>query len=144
MLTGIKPILESLLSVESDWRRFLLHNWNIIVGNLAVRMRLEQVHEDTLILGVYDSHWMHELFLLSNTIIRSVNKSLGHQRIVKVRFRLIERRPSPKPIRGETPVAQNIRSSLLTYEQQRALMCVKDRELQESLKSLLNRCNPSR
>ena len=55
MATEIKDLITSLFEQHHDWKFQLLKNWDSIMGNLATKVKLEKIQEDTLVLGVYDS-----------------------------------------------------------------------------------------
>ena len=70
MVLPIAHTVGTLLNACDDWRFKLIKQWPAIIGSLHEHVRLERVEKDVLILGVYDVHWMHELYALSNTIDR--------------------------------------------------------------------------
>ncbi len=165
MSKTIKDILSSLLTTNNDWRLFLLQNWPTIVGNLHEKMRLEKIHDTTLIIGVYDSHWMHELFALSRVILRTINSKLDAPHVQKLHFRLAQQKnlteniPSAKSKKSNSLAYPSTRPSLilsgvegssygknryakknLTSAERHALTKIHDTELQEHLKNFLARC----
>lgn len=93
MATHLKDILLHTLQLdEADWRVKLLQEWPLIVGDLHRRMRIEQITDSLLILGVYDVHWMHELFHMSRLILHKLNHHLGKPHIKKIQFKLVSLR----------------------------------------------------
>ena len=89
--------------------------------------------------GVYEYHWMQELYLLSPLLQESINKFLGQQRINHLRFILVEdkkrtpRKPKPKLlVRPETV--------LLSTQQHRALLAIEDEDFRKTLIEYWGRC----
>jgi hypothetical protein len=143
MAKPLKDLLTSILAPEKtdDWRLHLLHHWQTIIGNLHARVRLEKIVDDTLIVGVYDSHWMHELHALSRVIIRKINQQLGHAHVSKLHFKLVElqtREISPK--KEVIQAIKPARSFRLSEQQKEALQQFADLELQQYLQTFLKRC----
>lgn len=62
---------------DSDWQLKLRAEWGTIMGDLAKRARLERINGQTIVIGVYDSHWMHELHALSRLILSRINNALA-------------------------------------------------------------------
>jgi hypothetical protein len=48
------------------------------MGDLSRRARLERINGSTVVIGVYDSHWMHELHALSRMMLQRMNSALHH------------------------------------------------------------------
>lgn len=61
----------------NNWHIKLRADWPHIMGDLSKRARLERVNGSTVVIGVYDSHWMHELHALSRMILFRMNSVLG-------------------------------------------------------------------
>ena len=141
----IKQLLSEVLDVsQANWQRYLLMNWRDIVGALHTRMCLEKVHDDTAFIGVYDIHWMHELYLLSSVVIATINKSLGQRHIKKVRFKLVVPRAAiiTKGSSETQSVDESVRNgkTIFTVRHEQALSQIPDLQLRESLKEFLIRC----
>lgn len=136
MAKAIKECVAEYLSmVSTDWKINLISNWKCIVGDLHDRVRLDKIDGTILILGVYDPHWMQELYLLSRTIITIVNNYLGNDYITDLRFRIAHKRPAS--VKKSQYVHIDVRVAHLTTEQHNLLMTIKDPELQVILKKLL-------
>src|SRR5437899_3106385 len=93
MVIHIKNFVKEIIDQNNNdksWQIFLLNNWDSIIGKLSNRVKLEKIYNDTLVLGVYDSGWMQELFLLSNAIIIQINSKLDKPRIKNLRFKKAE------------------------------------------------------
>lgn len=138
----LKNLLESVLyHKHTDWQLYLIQNWADIVGTLHTRMYLEKIQNDTLFVGVYDPHWMHELFLLSSTLVRTINARLGADYIVRVRFKLA-RQKQVRDIQKQVQEKQNdiVVAHVLSDKQKYVLAQVKDVELKEALQQFLFSC----
>ncbi len=66
-----------LMRAQSDWQVKLRSEWPTIMGDLTKRTRLERIHDSTVVLGVYDSHWIHELHAMSWMIVQRINQALS-------------------------------------------------------------------
>ncbi len=145
MAVLLKDLVPLVIDVKSDWRSVLLKNWNTIVRSLATRVRLEKVTHDMIIVGVYESHWMHELYLLSPVLIDSVNDFLGKPYIKQVRFKLVEEKtlPSHYKAREKQPHLKNgfmEREVTLTTNQKGALEKIADPQLRDALIGFWRKC----
>jgi hypothetical protein len=143
MATPVKHILSSLLTNQEDWRIMLLQKWDTIMGGLKTRIRLEKITDDTLVIGVYEAHWMQELFLLSRVITNTVNKALDKPRITQLRFKLVEEKKKIKREKKSPDYTKpvSIQEIKLNRQQQLALDQIKDVHLQQVLKQFLARCS---
>ena len=136
----IKDILPMILH-KDDWRIALAMRWNEVVGSLQTRIRLEKIQDDTAVIGVYESHWMQELFLLSSVLCDSMNACIGEQRIKRVRFILIEEKKyKPKKVHS-IPKTKQQPSIVLTEHQEHMLRTITDDELKHVLISFWARCS---
>ncbi len=96
----ITQLLDHLLArVEQDWQLKLRAEWSTIMGDLSSRARLERIIDTTVVIGVYDSHWMHELHALSRMILARINGALAGAypegfAIKQVRCIWVAKRPS--------------------------------------------------
>lgn len=140
MAVLIKDIVPSFFQQKQGWHASLLANWDQIVGSLKTRVRLEKIQDDTLIIGVYESHWMQELYLLSQLLIDTINQFLGESRIKKLHFKLVEeRKRSEKKMAVHKP--QLRQEVMLTIAQKRALEAIADAQLKEALIQFWSRCS---
>lgn len=149
MARPITALLHSFIAEKSCWRAHLLRDWNSIVGALHTRMCLEKIHEDgTLIIGVHDSRWMHELFYLSQEIIQTINAQLGQPHVMRIRLILSNTKHSPshraRKRRAATPAppptpAPAAHTRPLTPREQQALQRIEDPQLQEILSQIMQR-----
>lgn len=136
----IKELLQNIINnIDHDhgWQVYLLANWNNIVGNLKSKVKLEKIYEDTLVLGVYESSWMQELFLLSSMLITKINSKLDKPRIKHLKFRLATRPKVDKPVNREIKIKKEV---CLTAYELSVLSKISDPELSENLKKYLVKC----
>lgn len=138
MAAFIKQFLTSYLSQEKNWKALLLANWPTIIGNLHDRVTLEKIHDDLLVLGVYDSSWLQELYLLSPVIVQTINSNLDRPRIKRLRFKQIGRKKEQK--KSCITAKQKIVSIVLKKKEQQALETIEDKQLRDVLKKYLVRC----
>ncbi|MDR3646070.1 MAG: DUF721 domain-containing protein [Candidatus Babeliales bacterium] len=144
MSTQIKDLLHTIfkdIKNNDAWQVYLLTNWNSIIGNLQSKVKLEKIYEDTLVLAVYDSSWMQELFLMSNMLIIKINSKLDAPRIKHLRFKIAERAKVKKVIVKNIEPEKKI---YLNSQELTALSKITDPELNEGLKNFLIRCHRER
>lgn len=139
MSQEIKNLLPLVLAQHNNWKFNLLNNWNTIFGALSSRVFLEKIHEDTLIVGVQDSCWLQELYLLSAVLLKTINQTLDQPRIKHLRFKTIGITKQKQRI-NKTPKENVTTSVSLTMKEREALTHVKDPELQKALQKFLIRC----
>src|SRR5690349_13440966 len=91
MTIQIKNILEDILGQgnNNSWQLHLIKNWSSIIGKLSTKVKLEKISNDTIVLGVYDSCWMQELYLLSDELLKKINSKLDEPKIKQIRFKQI-------------------------------------------------------
>jgi hypothetical protein len=89
MATNLKELLQTLINPHNNWKTDLLYRWKDIIGPLHSKVRIEKVHDDTLILGVFHSCWMQELYLLSPLLIKTINEKLDQPYIKQIRFKQV-------------------------------------------------------
>jgi Dna[CI] antecedent, DciA len=142
MIKPINALLTSFLS-KDHWKNNLLDHWPDIIGNLYHRVTLEKIYNDTIILGVYDSAWLQELYLLSPVILESINTKLDQPRIKQLRFKQVTRKKTQqKTFSDNTKKSTTTRT--LTQKEQNALTKINDEELRNFLKNFLIRCYKER
>lgn len=135
----IKQFLQHYLSEKNNWKAILLQNWPTIIGNLRDRVTLEKIHDDLLVLGVCDSSWMQELYLLSPVILQTINASLDQPRIKRLRFKQIGRKKEINKKQKKQQQKKQI-SIELTKKEKTALETIDDQQLKKALKRFLVRC----
>lgn len=139
MTQKIDSLIEKLFSQEQGWHIQLLRNWNAIIGPLHAKVQLEKIENDTLILGVFDSCWLQELYLLSPLLLRTINQKLDQPRIKQLRFKKIG---TTKKQEAKQKVVAKTKCTVveLSAHEKQALNKIKDVQLQQVLKDFLIRC----
>lgn len=140
MAMHIKNLLDSLVPQDQQWKWQLLQNWQTIIGNLKTRVSLEKIMDEILVLGVVDSSWMQELYLLSPIILRTINANLDRPRIKQLRFKQLRKNFQKKTITAK-PNHQVINCITLTKKEETTLQQIKDPQLRTALKKFLIRCH---
>lgn len=145
MAISLKDLLQEIIPHKTSWKAELQHNWKHIIGHLAEHVQLIKVYDHTLLLGVKDSSWLQEMYLLSPLLIETINKSLDKPYINKLHFKnvgddeQIQQPMAPQP-KVKNPQLQRPIKHHLTNFQQDTLDKVEDPELRETLKELLLTC----
>lgn len=133
----LKDLISGYMDSVDDWKKRLLRDWPVIVGALNTRMRVEKIVNDLLVIGVYDQHWMHELFHMSRMIVNTINTKLGKPYVKQVRFVLVARTTKKEIKRADRMAEEKRQERSLTAQEQHVLTQVKDLELRELLKALV-------
>ena len=141
MSRPLKQLLSHVLQTTDSWKVSVIKNWREFVGPLNTRMTLERVENDTVTFGVYDSCWMHELYLLSPLIIKIINENLDHPCVKRVRFK--QARPVRKKkdaVHSTTKPSSPATPAKLNSREQEALKKVDSMEMRELLEAFRIRC----
>ena len=136
-------LLNFVIAKTENWKIQLLQQWPSIIGDLANRVTLESIAKDTLVLGVYDSSWLQELYILSPVILKMINANLDQPYIKRLRFKQVAKK-TRKKIMNNNQITQVIRSVPLTKKEELALTHIKDDALRMALKKFLFRCQQER
>ena len=138
MAVHIKELLPKFLE-KDDWRLDLARRWDSVVGSLQTKIRLEKTYDDTAVIGVYESHWMQELYLLSSELCDSINNVIGQKKIRRIRFKLVEARERPKVKQKPKPMVI-LTNVTLTQRQTQALEKLTDPKLRQAMTEFWSRC----
>lgn len=140
MPSHIKTLLSSFIRSQQGWKFKLLKEWNTLMGPLANNVTLEKVYNDKVVLGVSDSCWLQELYLLSSTILQTINESLDEPHIKHLHFKQVPKKKSKK--KHETVIYETKRAQhpTLNRSEKMALTRVTDPHLKQALESFLIRC----
>lgn len=87
MATSLKDLLITIIPQQTSWKAELHINWKNIIGHLSEHVQLLKVYDSALLLGVKDSSWLQEMYLLSPLLIETINKSLDKPYIIKLHFK---------------------------------------------------------
>jgi Dna[CI] antecedent DciA-like protein len=139
MSKPLHEILPTVFNTTHTWKFQLLRQWHEILGKLSHVVHLEKIEQTTLVLGVNDSCWLQELYLLSPLILTTINKKLENAPIKQLRFKLASIKKS-KSYEPRLAVLPQIEDRTLHSTEQQALQRIKDPELQRVLKQFLIRC----
>lgn len=139
MAFQLQSLLAGLLDVGDDWRKRLVKEWPALVGDLHTHMRFEKLSHDVLVIGVYDMHWMHELYMMAPMIVQAINEKLGGDYVAKVRFVVVNKNEHARTA-GAHKRDTHLNAKPLADEQKKVLATVKDQQLQEVLSKLWYRC----
>ena len=142
MIKNIANLVLELINPKKDWKFFLLDNWNSVVGDLSSRIRLEKIVDDIIFIGVYEAHWMHELFILSKYIIKNINNALQDEKIKSIKFKLVEIPETKNKILNKSLKLNVKKNNLsLTQKQKNALSKIKDEELSKDIVDFYFSCS---
>lgn len=140
MAQQLKSLLSNFFPEQKAWKQELLSNWQTIVGDLHKHVYIVNIKNDTLVLGVHDSNWLQELYLLSPVLIKTINNHLGESRIAQLRFKNGGRKKEKRSAKRSTVRnVKKINVHLNTIEK-KALEKIDDNELKTALKNFLIRC----
>jgi len=139
MIKLLKDFLPNIFANDT-WKYNLLRNWKSIVGPLSTKVRIEKILNDTVVLGVTNSCWLQELYILSPIIVKTINQNLDKPRIKQIRFKKTGHSVHIQAKPRKTQVKKTSKEISLTTGQKRTLMQIKDPELREALKKFLERC----
>jgi hypothetical protein len=137
----INQVLDNFLKQQENWKHYLMANWNHIVGAIAHHARIEKIENETLVIGVSDSVWLQELYMLSPLLLNKINQSLDKPHLKKIRLKHAAPkkycRNKNKPIRQAIAPVQRA----LTSREKNALQKISDDELSRALTNFLMRCH---
>ena len=139
MATYLKDILHTIINPEKNWKTDLLYKWNDIIGTLGNKVCIEKIYDNTLILGVFHSCWMQELYLLSPLLIKTINEKLDQPYIKQIRFKHIGAKKIEKI--KKAPVVLPKKKVQLTKQDELTLAKIADPALREVLKAFRMRCH---
>lgn len=141
MARHIKFFFTPILPAYEPWKLKLMHEWKTILGDLHEHAILINIHNNILTIGVYDSTWLQELYILSCVLLQTINSYLGGEHITSLRFKTVGREQARYTKAPAITVRQHERRSYtLCPQEQRALTAIRDTELRTALEGYLNRC----
>ncbi|MBY0110087.1 MAG: DUF721 domain-containing protein [Candidatus Babeliaceae bacterium] len=149
----MKPLTQLIGQIlsrtEHDWQIKLRAEWSTIMGDLSRRARLERVNGSTVIIGVYDSHWMHELHALSRMMLQRMNSALhalypeGFM-LTSIRcIWVIKKESKNKKYLASFEQAQKPLQKKPSLQAIKTVQKLADKELQNSLLAYYQRCKDS-
>ena len=139
-LASIGQLVDNIFRDPKDVRLKLLSEWNSIVGSLKDIVFLEKIQRDTMFLGVNDSSWLQELFLLSEIFVQRINEKLGDSSIKHLKFRQRTYRKKHQALSKVKLEKFVKKSNLSTAKSKMDLEKIKDSKLKDSMAMFLCRC----
>jgi len=137
-VSSIGDILRATLP-EQGWQAKLLSQWPHIVGPLHEQMRIEKVQRDCLVIGVYDPHWMHELFMLAPTILEAIQNNFGETPITNLRFICVQKKETVTQAKTAATPQKKEKKQLSPHHEQ-VLTRVQSNELKSALRTFFANC----
>lgn len=148
MATHIKNLLKSFLHHDTNWQGYLIANWTTIIGNLKDHVSLEKIQDDTIILGVNNSSWMHELYMLSGMLKDKINAQLQKPYVQKIKFKFTDKKKfeEKRSYKRQESTEQVSTKITFTLRQEKALQKIqeKNKDLASSLENYFYKCNAIR
>ena len=142
MTFHIKTLLSPLLqSKKQSWKIALLNKWPEIMGNLANHVSIEKIEKESIVLGVQNSSWLQELYLMGPTILETINQNLDRPRFKTIRFRQRGSAPHRKKNKPAKTAPVKEQPIVITAREQQALDHITDPALKHVLHSFLIRCH---
>jgi hypothetical protein len=140
MAQTLKSLVQDIFAHHDDYKIQLLKNWSDILGTLNAKVCLEKIEGDCLVLGVTDSCWMQELYMLSPLLLTTINEKLDSPRIKYLRFKKIGIRTNVARPTIKRSSYDFFVEKPLTRTESMALTHIKDPELKRALEKFLRRC----
>ena len=139
MAIDLKNMLQTIINPDKSWKTDLLYRWKEIIGPLHTKVRIEKVMDETLVLGVFHSCWMQELYLLSPLLIKTINEKLDQPYIKQIRFKQV----GVKKEKIKTPTIKNAQKKevFLGEKDERTLAKIADPTLRDALRAFRIRCH---
>ncbi len=146
MAMHVKELIHSLFKKEQNnhWQVQLLANWPSIVGKLKAKIVLEKIQQqNTLVLGVSNSSWLQEMYLLSDVLKQRINDTLDEPRITQLRFKLLESKKIKQHHKQQIS-KQPLQEVQFSQHEIQVLRAIKDEQLRKALSDFLVRCHQQR
>jgi len=146
MSKRIGKILIDIIPAKHQWKIKLLGSWDDIIGNLRDKVRIEQISENSLTLGVCHSTWAQELFFLSPILKKKINKLLQEDKIKNIKFRTVTRTSKKAQYKTfaqaqrKPKITINSIEHSLTITEHSTLQAIKNDELASVLEQFYIRC----
>lgn len=140
-MIAINQLISHVLYGTSNWKLHLVTNWTYIVGPLSSRICIEKIEHDTLVVGVCDSAWLQELYLLSGVLLQKINQALPAPYIKKITFKQAANRTNYTPKQRTIKIIPKYVQRPLTQQERCALQAINDQELSVALYNFLLRCH---
>jgi hypothetical protein len=136
----INQVLDNFLKQQGNWKHYLMANWNHIVGAIAHHARIEKIERETVIIGVSDSAWLQELYMLSPILLNKINLALEKPYLKNIRFKHAYRKKPCVAKKQCIKTQAKLTQRELTHREKCALQKINDNELSQALTNFLMRC----
>lgn len=142
----LNNLLDNFLTEKgTKWQLKLRAEWPDIMGDLSRRARLERVVGTTVIIGVYDSHWLHELHALSRMILQRINNALisvypENFVLTNLRCIWVQQKQAKKNNKVAPETKQYKQACAPSAQAQARVEKLKSQELQQALLDFYVRC----
>lgn len=134
------PNIHSASTSSKQWKLKLMTQWGSIIGNLQTKVSIYKIYNDSIVLGVSDSSWMNELYLLSEVIKKKINATLDTTHIENIRFKYVTEKKKSKQ-KAITTVSEKLPDKPLSSREKKALEKIQDPDLAQLLTRLLQKCH---
>ena len=138
-MVSIDKIVEQFVQNNKSHSLYpiLIRDWDLIFGKLKDKVKLEKAYNDTIILGVSNSSWLHELNLLSNVLLTKINDHLKKPLVKKIILKIASKKELKKKI-----ITDKITLKVIRFKENelKALDKLADKELAENMKNFLIKC----
>jgi len=138
----IGKILTDIIPEQHHWKVKLLSSWDSIIGTLKDKVRIENISESSLTLGVCHATWAQELFFLTPVLKKKINKILQEEKIKNIKFKTVGRAGEKKsfmPRKKEKTQKNHVEHSLTIVEHS-TLQDIENKELAAALEKFYIRC----
>ncbi len=133
MAVSIAKLIPAAVKLQVAWHYTLLSQWQTIMGVLSLKAIIYKIEKSTVILGVYDSCWLQELYLLTPLLLDKINASLDNPHVKEIRFkRIVKQKEEKKRIDQPKTMSVEKTYSITDYEE-KALETIHDSELRNAL-----------
>lgn len=131
-MKDLKSVLSNFnFDVKVKWHLELNKKFPEIFAQLTKHTKINKIYNDTLILEVYETSWLQELYMLSNIILKRLR--VDFPQINKIKF-IRSRRKFRKKL--ENKLIKNI----ISNKEIKAVEKIKDKDLAKSLLSYYQIC----
>lgn len=131
-MKDLKSVLSNFnFDVKVKWHLELNQRFPEIFAQLTKHTKINKIYNDTLILEVYETSWLQELYMLSNIILKRLR--VDFPQINKIKF-IRSRRKFKKKL--ENKLIKNI----ISNKEIKAVEKIKDKDLAKSLLSYYQIC----
>jgi hypothetical protein len=130
----IAPVLRRLGHGQNQMHPEIWARWASIVGAQLARCTVPRsLRYGTLIVGVKNSSWMHEITYLKMKLLERFTEAVGPGVVKEIRFTVDNSLSLPSIAENETELAPKVKPPPVTKEIAEATKSVRDETLRESI-----------